>query len=79
MSDLDTKIEESIHIEEVVSKGDDDVYRPEVVTRSVNERRLFRKVDVRLVPLLALFYLANTLDRGAIGNARVCFKAVIVF
>ncbi|KAJ2367880.1 hypothetical protein H4S02_000441 [Coemansia sp. RSA 2611] len=34
-------------------------------------KRLKRKLDLRLVPYLALLYLFNALDRGNIGNARL--------
>ncbi|KAI0321126.1 MFS general substrate transporter [Amylostereum chailletii] len=48
-----------------------DVYRPEVDVSRVNERKLMRKIDLRLVPWLSLLYLMNFLDRGSIGNARL--------
>ncbi|KAJ3514424.1 hypothetical protein NLJ89_g2392 [Agrocybe chaxingu] len=35
------------------------------------ERKLWRKVDRRLMPILALMYLLSFLDRGNIGNARL--------
>ncbi|CAD6505660.1 BgTH12-01150 [Blumeria graminis f. sp. triticale] len=34
------------------------------------ERALCRKFDVRLLPLLAVMYLCNTLDKGNLGNAK---------
>ena len=34
-------------------------------------RKLMRKVDIHLLPLLVAMYLLNFLDRGSIGNARV--------
>ncbi|KAF2015956.1 major facilitator superfamily transporter [Aaosphaeria arxii CBS 175.79] len=34
-------------------------------------RRLLRKIDFALLPLLALLYLMSFLDRGNIGNARL--------
>lgn len=37
----------------------------------VNERRLMRKIDFRIVPWLSLLYLLNSLDRSNIGNSRV--------
>ncbi|KZV75498.1 MFS general substrate transporter [Peniophora sp. CONT] len=74
MSDLsvaDEKREASIDMQEVVPEGVDEVYRPEVDTGGVDERKLMRRIDFRLIPFLAFFYLMNTLDRGAIGNARL--------
>lgn len=35
------------------------------------EKRLWRKIDVRLMPILALLYLFSFLDRGNIGNAKL--------
>ncbi|KAG2001980.1 high-affinity nicotinic acid transporter, variant 3 [Coprinopsis cinerea AmutBmut pab1-1] len=37
----------------------------------VAERRLVRKLDLTLLPLFTLIYMANFIDRTAIGNARV--------
>ena len=72
MADIDTKLETGISLQEVAPEDDADLYRPDVDVSSVDERKLMRKIDFRLIPLLAAFYLMNTLDRGAIGNARVC-------
>ncbi|ETW87358.1 major facilitator superfamily [Heterobasidion irregulare TC 32-1] len=47
------------------------VFRPDVDTSSIDERKLMRKIDVRLIPWLALLYLLAFLDRGSIGNARL--------
>lgn len=35
------------------------------------ESKIYRKVDVRLVPMLALLYLISHLDRSNIGNAKI--------
>ena len=35
------------------------------------QRRIYNKVDVRLVPMLALLYLIAHLDRANIGNAKI--------
>ncbi|KAK5677969.1 hypothetical protein LTS10_009853 [Elasticomyces elasticus] len=35
------------------------------------QRRIFHKVDRRLVPMLALLYLIAHLDRANIGNAKI--------
>ncbi|KAF8846262.1 MFS general substrate transporter [Paxillus ammoniavirescens] len=47
------------------------LYQPEVDTSEVDERKLLRKMDVRIVPWLGMLYLLNFLDRGAIGNAKL--------
>ena len=62
---------------EAISVVVDDVsqpplYHPDVDTSTIDERRLLRKIDLRVVPWLAVLYLLNFLDRGNIGNARVC-------
>ena len=38
----------------------------------VEERKLLRKIDLRLIPWLSLLYLLSFLDRTSIGNAKVC-------
>lgn len=40
------------------------------VTDHHAERALCRKFDVRLMPVLALMYLFNALDKGNLGNAK---------
>ncbi|EPS31122.1 hypothetical protein PDE_06077 [Penicillium oxalicum 114-2] len=45
----------------------------EEVTRVVDhkaERRLCRRFDLRLLPILAIMYLFNALDKGNLGNAK---------
>ncbi|EEP79461.1 conserved hypothetical protein [Uncinocarpus reesii 1704] len=37
----------------------------------VDEKKVLRKMDLRLIPMLALLYLLSFLDRGNIGNARI--------
>ncbi|KZT05887.1 MFS general substrate transporter [Laetiporus sulphureus 93-53] len=49
----------------------DSVYRPEVDTSAVNERKLLRRIDLHAVPWLAMLYFLNSLDRGNIGNAKL--------
>ncbi|KAL2827582.1 major facilitator superfamily domain-containing protein [Aspergillus cavernicola] len=34
-------------------------------------KKVFRKVDIRLVPMLALLYLCSHIDRANIGNAKI--------
>ncbi|KAH7912569.1 major facilitator superfamily domain-containing protein [Hygrophoropsis aurantiaca] len=52
-------------------KDDSNLYRPDVNTTQVDERKLLRRIDIRVVPWLGLLYLLNFLDRGAIGNAKL--------
>ncbi|PSN59975.1 MFS general substrate transporter [Corynespora cassiicola Philippines] len=37
----------------------------------LDEEKILRKMDLRLIPMLALLYLLSFLDRGNIGNARI--------
>ena len=71
LSDIDVKRDGSISFHETVANGAGDVYRPEVDISNVDERKLMRRIDIRLIPYLTLLYLLNSLDRGSIGNARV--------
>jgi hypothetical protein len=50
---------------------EEEVYRPDVDTSGIDEKKLIRKVDWHVIPWLALLYLLNSLDRGNIGNAKV--------
>ena len=55
------------------------LYRSQVDTTAIDPYKLKRKIDFRLLPWLALLYLMNYLDRGSIGNARVCTLYVLTF
>ncbi|GAB0137837.1 hypothetical protein EsDP_00006090 [Epichloe bromicola] len=37
----------------------------------IDERKILWKMDIRLIPMLAILYLLSFLDRGNIGNAEV--------
>ncbi|KAM9929732.1 hypothetical protein OXX80_009590 [Metschnikowia pulcherrima] len=37
----------------------------------INEKKLLRKIDLRIIPLFTILYLLSFLDRGNIGNARI--------
>lgn len=37
----------------------------------IDEKKVLRKLDLRLIPVLALLYLLSFLDRGNIGNAKI--------
>jgi len=37
----------------------------------LDEKKILRKMDVRLIPMLAILYLLSFLDRGNIGNAKI--------
>jgi hypothetical protein len=50
--------------------GDADV---DVDTSGINEKKLLRRIDLRLIPWLSFLYLLSFLDRTSIGNAKVRF------
>ncbi|KAI8635436.1 MFS general substrate transporter [Xylariaceae sp. FL1651] len=37
----------------------------------LDQKKILRKMDVRLIPMLAILYLLSFLDRGNIGNAKI--------
>jgi hypothetical protein len=43
----------------------------EVDFSMVDEKATLRKMDIRLIPILAILYLLSFLDRGNIGNAKI--------
>ncbi|KAG2154717.1 MFS general substrate transporter [Suillus clintonianus] len=49
----------------------DELYEAHIDTSQVDESRLLRKIDIRVVPWLGLLYFLNFLDRGSIGNAKL--------
>lgn len=49
----------------------DSAARRYVVPDGVDEKKLMRKVDFRIIPWLSVLYLISFLDRSAIGNARL--------
>ncbi|KAL9128139.1 MAG: hypothetical protein Q9217_003113 [Psora testacea] len=44
---------------------------PEPGTSCVNPKKVLLKMDLHLIPMLALLYLLSFLDRGNIGNAKI--------
>ncbi|KIY63727.1 MFS general substrate transporter [Cylindrobasidium torrendii FP15055 ss-10] len=68
--DLDKAQAVDIDVKQAASDGVE-LYRPEVDTSGIDERKLLRKVDLWVVPWLSLLYLLNFLDRGTVGNAKL--------
>ncbi len=67
-------VDDKVNVEHVDSKNmtEMDTYRsysPELLKRM--ERKLVRKIDSRLLPLVILIYLFNYLDRNSITQARL--------
>lgn len=55
------------------------LYNPHVDVSAVDERKLMRKIDLRLVPWLALLYLLSFLDRTGIGKwvSKTAYRCII--
>ncbi len=68
---LDEKKEPEAHIVETVSSssihdfGGDSKLPPPPKFTPEQEKKLYRKIDLWLMPILTLMYLASFLDRGA--------------
>ncbi|KAL5334135.1 MFS general substrate transporter [Aspergillus crustosus] len=45
--------------------------QPDDTVSSAEFDRILRKVDLRVIPILAILYLLSFLDRGSIGNANI--------
>jgi len=59
---------------DLINEIDDLATRPGVTMASfahLDEKKILRKMDLRLIPMLALLYLLSFLDRGNIGNAKI--------
>ncbi|KAK4926128.1 hypothetical protein LTR49_006832, partial [Elasticomyces elasticus] len=81
MSQIDEKIDNAVILERVESEdtlehaikeehgGLDETEQPNYHDKET--KRILRKVDYRLVPMLTVLYLLAFLDRGNIGNAKV--------
>ncbi|KAF8902337.1 MFS general substrate transporter [Gymnopilus junonius] len=55
----------------VEEKLDAKIYRADVDTSGVDERKLLRKLDLALIPWLSFLYLLSFLDRTSVGNAKL--------
>ncbi|GAA5976926.1 hypothetical protein JCM21900_003750 [Sporobolomyces salmonicolor] len=59
------------HLENIAGEVDGLVKRPVRMLTPEEETKLYRKIDRRVMPILALLYLLSFMDRGNIGNARL--------
>ncbi|KAJ7713460.1 MFS general substrate transporter [Mycena olivaceomarginata] len=66
----DTQVKQASS-EDHLDFGGDSTLPPPPSLSDEEERKLWRKVDLRLMPILSLMYLLSFLDRGNIGNARL--------
>ena len=55
----------------VESAGDMRSSTPEYDFSQIDEKKLMRKIDWKLIPWLCVLYLLSFLDRSAIGNAKL--------
>lgn len=58
-------------IHEISSEPLGDAHLTRASFAHLDEKAILRKMDTRLIPMLALLYLLSFLDRGNIGNARI--------
>ena len=61
---------------DVQETAESPLYNAHIDVSGIDERKLMRKIDLRLIPWLSLLYLLSFLDRTSIGNAKVrdrCF------
>lgn len=60
---------EMVQVENKSDPGLNEAHLP--IYNDERTKRVLRKVDWRLLPVLTLLYVLSYLDRGNIGNARV--------
>lgn len=58
-------------ISEVIDTETSEKTVSEPIKEEINERRLIRKIDLHVIPIVVLFYFLSFLDRTNIGNARL--------
>ncbi|KAF5337786.1 hypothetical protein D9758_016294 [Tetrapyrgos nigripes] len=76
--DTDEKVQSSGSLHELeagtggkeLDQSPEDSTNVSALTES-EERRLWTKIDLRILPILSLMYLMSFMDRGNIGNARL--------
>ena len=51
----------------------------DINNQAVDDKKLVRKIDLRLIPWISFLYCLAYLDRSSIGNARVCGVYVKIF
>lgn len=57
--------------EKVPTDRDSNSAEGDIDFSGVDEAKTLRKMDIRLIPVLAVLYLLAFLDRGNIGNAKI--------
>ncbi|KAJ7642794.1 MFS general substrate transporter [Mycena polygramma] len=73
MDDKNSPKAPSVHM--IEEKGfvepQQDLYNTHIDTTEIDEKKLLRKIDLRLVPWFSVLYLLSFLDRTSIGNAKL--------
>ncbi|KAI0365418.1 MFS general substrate transporter [Pilatotrama ljubarskyi] len=64
------KAETVLTVRSLSVDGHDGLPPPPILTPE-EEKKLWRKIDMRLIPIMTLLYLVSYIDRGNIGNARL--------
>jgi hypothetical protein len=65
--DAEAQKEEKVAFEQALNSAE----QRNVDFSGVDEKKTLRKMDIRLIPALAVLYLLAFLDRGNIGNAKI--------
>ena len=66
--------ENSLKSPKGLAYGGDDTLPPPPTLSAAEEKKLWRKIDMRLMPILTLMYLCSFLDRGNIGEWMIFAK-----
>lgn len=64
-------VEEDVSVKPVIAYGGEETLPPPPELNAEQQKALYRKIDMRLMPILTLMYLCSFLDRGNIGNAKL--------
>lgn len=76
-SEIESASIEKLHVETIertepqVSQYGAPAIPPSPPMTAEEEKRMWRKIDMRLMPILTIMYLCSFLDRGNIGNAKL--------
>ncbi|EJD40522.1 MFS general substrate transporter [Auricularia subglabra TFB-10046 SS5] len=71
MEDIEKQSDDDVKQVENASPPAPDVPPPPVQFTGKDITRVYRKIDLRLLPMLGLMYLLSFIDRGNIGNAKI--------
>ena len=63
--------EATVPVKKTLAYGGDDTLPPPPELTPEQEKKLWRKIDLQLMPILTLMYLCSFLDRGNIGECSM--------